>query len=333
MKQGTVLVIAAMFALSFVLMLPAQQNQNNFGTGVTVSGAVTAGHIATFVNSQTIQDGGAAAGTTINPTNNCLPKRSNATTFVDSSLCDNGTIVTGTEPINLSAGSTGSPSLQNTASGVAGVNFLGNGTVDLISGAAVQLHASTSFVTVTPPFCDAATGTGCFTFAANLISVTGAGNAILHSTNNTKAVGTSDFTSANSAALQAITGLSFPLGSTAQVFTFHCALKYSQATPSAGDQFGVGVITTAPTNVSAGAEVWQNTTQGTSIPGTLDGLATTTPTAVVTFTPAVTSIMRATMDGTIETAGGGAATFNVYVLNGTAANVMVVKRGSECTIN
>jgi len=36
-------------------------------------------------------------GTTINPTNNVLPKRSNSTTFADSSLTDNGTTVTGTE--------------------------------------------------------------------------------------------------------------------------------------------------------------------------------------------------------------------------------------------
>jgi hypothetical protein len=40
-----------------------------------------------------------ASGTTINPTNNVLPKRSNATTFVDSALTDDGTNVTSTEPI------------------------------------------------------------------------------------------------------------------------------------------------------------------------------------------------------------------------------------------
>jgi hypothetical protein len=64
----------------------------------------------------------------------------------------------------------------------------------------------------------------------------------------------------------------------------------------------------------------------------LYGLVTTTPTAVVTFQPAVTTVLGATLDGTLETAGGGAATFNVYVLNGTAANVIVIKRGSYCTL-
>jgi hypothetical protein len=209
-----------------------------------------------------------------------------------------------------------------------------SGSIDATLGASINgtevLFMNASTFDPAMPVCDYATFTGCLTFAANLISATGSGSPIIHSTNNTKAVGTSDFTSANSAALQAITGLSFPLGSTAQVFTFHCALMYSQATNVAGDQFGVGVITTAPTNVNASGSVYTNVTalQG----GVLNGLATTTPTAVVTFQPAVTSILRAELDGTIETAGGGAATFNVYVLNGTAADVIVVKRGSYCTI-
>lgn len=143
---------------------------------------------------------------------------------------------------------------------------------------------------------------------------------------------TADFTDANSAALQAITGLTYAIGSTAQKLSFHCSLMYSQATASAGDQFGVGVITTAPTNVSAYGTAWQNTTAGTDVYGVLTGLTTVTPTSVVTFTPAVTTVLGANLDGTVETAGGGAATFNIYVLNGTAANVIVVKRGSYCEL-
>jgi hypothetical protein len=204
-------------------------------------------------------------------------------------------------------------------------------TAPAVAGTPTNPVVSSNVIGV-PGVCDSATGTGCLTFAANLVSATGSGNPLVHSTNNTKAVGTSDFTSANASGLQAITGLSFPLGSTAQVFTFHCALMYSQATNVAGDQFGVAVITTAPTNVAASGEVWQNTTAGTSIPGVLATLSTTTPTAVVTFQPAVTGILRGTLDGTIETAGSGAATFNVYVTNGVAADVIVVKRGSYCTV-
>jgi hypothetical protein len=200
-------------------------------------------------------------------------------------------------------------------------------------GGTNALQWDTTHEYMNQPACSSS-GNSCLTFATALISATGSENPIIHSTNNSKAVGTSDFTSANSAALQAITGLSFPLGSTAQVFTFHCVLMYSQATNVAGDQFGVGVITTAPTNVNASGAVYTNTGAASPVStGVLNGLTTTTPTAVVTFQPAVTSVLRAELDGTIETAGGGAATFNPYVLNGTAADVIVVKRGSQCTIN
>lgn len=142
-----------------------------------------------------------------------------------------------------------------------------------------------------------------------------------------------DFTDANSAALQAITGLSYNLGTTAATWSFHCSLMYSQATNVAGDQFGIGVITTAPTNVSATGRAWTNT--GAAAPvsaGVLTGLASTTPTAIVTFQPAVTTVLGAELDGTVETAGGGTSTLNMYVLNGTAADVIVVKRGSYCAI-
>ena len=94
----------------------------------------------------------------------------------------------------------------------------------------------------------------------------------------------------------------------------------------------MGVLTTAPANLSATGLALTNT--GAAAPqttGVLTGLATTTPTAVVTFTPAVTTVLRAELDGTVE-AGAGSSTFNIYVLNGTAANVIVVKRGSYCTV-
>lgn len=152
----------------------------------------------------------------------------------------------------------------------------------------------------------------------------------LFSSGNKKFV-TTDFTDANSAALQAITGLSFALPASTQ-FSFHCSLMYSQATNVAGDQFGVGVITTAPANANIFGQAYTNT--GAAAPesvGVLNALTTTTPTAVVTFQPAVTGVLGASLDGTIET-GAGASTFNLYVLNGTAADVIVVKRGSYCAL-
>jgi hypothetical protein len=142
---------------------------------------------------------------------------------------------------------------------------------------------------------------------------------------------TTDFTSANSAALQAITGLTIALPAQANTYSFHCAVQYSQATPSAGDQFGIAVLTTAPTNAMVSAIVDQlGGAAGTVSPGTLAGLTTTTPTAFVTFTPANNAIHAGFIDGTVEIPGSGASTFQLYVLNGTAANVIVVKRGSYC---
>lgn len=51
-------------------------------------------------------------GTTINATNNVLPKRSNATTFVDSALSDDGTNVTSTMPILVPNGTAAAPTLR-----------------------------------------------------------------------------------------------------------------------------------------------------------------------------------------------------------------------------
>lgn len=143
---------------------------------------------------------------------------------------------------------------------------------------------------------------------------------------------TADFTDANSAALQVITGLSFAIPSTyVGNLSFHCGLAFSQATPVAGDQFGVALLTTAPTRLDAVALVATNVT--TTQFGPLTNLATTTPTAIVTFTAVPTTVLPAFIDGTVQVAGGGAATLQFYVLNGTAANVIVVRAGSFCTVN
>lgn len=173
-------------------------------------------------------------------------------------------------------------------------------------------------------------------FAAGVVSVdtTATGNAAGLLRTGNKVFVTTDFTDANSAALQAITGLTYALGTAVQNFSFHCSLMYSQATAAAGDQFGVGVITTAPTNVNVAGLAYTSTgAASVAATGTLNALASTTPTAVVTFQPAVNAtVYNATLDGTVETAGTTASTFNIYVLNGTAANVIVIKRGSYCSL-
>jgi hypothetical protein len=149
-----------------------------------------------------------------------------------------------------------------------------------------------------------------------------------------KAFVTTDFTDANASGLQAITGLTFNLSTVAQSFVFHCSLRYSQATASASDQFGVGVITTAPISVNVFSSTYTNVGAASPVTtGVLSLLNTSTPTSVVTFTPgASATIFGAYLDGTVETTGGGTSTFNIYVTNGTAANVIIIKRGSYCEV-
>lgn len=65
------------------------------------------GDIGGRSNRNALSISGSGGGTTINPTNNVIPKRQNATTFIDSALTDNGANVTSTEPIfNTISGST-----------------------------------------------------------------------------------------------------------------------------------------------------------------------------------------------------------------------------------
>lgn len=143
----------------------------------------------------------------------------------------------------------------------------------------------------------------------------------------------SDFTSANASGLQAITGLSCLIatgvGGVALNSTFQCNIMYSQATNVASDQFGVG-YTGSVTNFNAWGNVATNTGAATPFTsGTATAIASNTPTAVVTFQPGNTGLNIAQITGTIEPTGG-AGTFQLYVTNGTAADVIVVKRDSYC---
>lgn len=69
--------------------------------------------------------GGGAGGTAINATNNTLPKRSNATTFVDSALSDNATNVISTDAILVPNGSAASPAYATTGDANTGMYFDG----------------------------------------------------------------------------------------------------------------------------------------------------------------------------------------------------------------
>jgi hypothetical protein len=145
---------------------------------------------------------------------------------------------------------------------------------------------------------------------------------------------TTDFTDSTSTTLQLITGLSTTMPvSQAVVVTFHCHLLFDQATAAVADSFGVGVTGTAPTNFSAGGISFSGTA-GVATVGTLIALASTTPTAVVTFTPsAITTVWNAELDGTIEQPSNATpGVFGVYVATTTGADNLIVKRGSACQV-
>lgn len=152
-------------------------------------------------------------------------------------------------------------------------------------------------------------------------------------TNAQKAQLTAAFTDASTTGLQAITGLSFAFNSTFTTpVSFHCALGYSEATAAAGVGFGVGVLTTAPTRLDA-VHTTVYSAAGAQVAGPITNLTTTTPTAFSTVTPDSTVVYPAYIDGTVQLAGGGAATLQFYVQQGTAGDLVVVAAGSYCTIN
>jgi hypothetical protein len=143
----------------------------------------------------------------------------------------------------------------------------------------------------------------------------------------------SDFTDSTSTTLGLITGLSTTMPvSQAVVVSFHCALLFDQATAVVSDSFGVGVTGTAPTSLNASGTAF--TAAAVEATGTLVGLATTTPTAVVTFTPSViTTVWKAELDGTIEQPSNATpGVFGVYASTTTGTDNLIVKRGSYCSV-
>ena len=156
-------------------------------------------------------------------------------------------------------------------------------------------------------------------------------NTLLSAPGNSVAVG-SDFTTANSAAFQAIAGLTFNLPATAYKWKYRCAMAYSQANGTAAVSFGMQAAA-APTNVFGVGE--QQITAGppsTSTRGVLATLSNTAATTIVSGTPGATGTNYVvTLEGTFENpAATNAMNFVVQTANGSDA--VTVKRGSECQI-
>lgn len=141
---------------------------------------------------------------------------------------------------------------------------------------------------------------------------------------------TTDFTAAANTALQAITGLTVTMpASKALNVPFECDLMYSQATAAVPMQFGIKSVTTAPTQINAMA--WVSTSATAATYGNLQGLATTTATPIVTFTPsAITTIWNARLSGVIEQPSGSASAIQIMGQTSNSGDLFTIKRGSWC---
>lgn len=144
---------------------------------------------------------------------------------------------------------------------------------------------------------------------------------------------TTNFTTAANTNFQLITGLAwtFPV-STALTIPFRCSLVYSQATAAVSDSLGIQDVTVAPTNgmFTGSAE----TALGTTAYGDLVAHASTTATAVVTFTPSATATtFNAYIDGLIEQpSNGSSSAFQIQIKTTASADAITIYRGSYCKV-
>lgn len=121
--------------------------------------------------------------------------------------------------------------------------------------------------------------------------------------------------------------LALPANPSAQAYYLDCDVWYSQAT-NVADTYGVTIVP-APTSAQMGG--WAMTNATTIAAGTPGTITSTTATSVVTFTPAVTTVLDAHLAGLIEVPAAGQDTIvSLLVSQATAANVVVTKRGSIC---
>jgi len=173
-KEAAILCMFLVLAAGLITFLPAQQNQNNFGGGVSVSGAVTAGHVATFVNGSTIQDGGATGSGTVTNTGGSLTSNSVVLgAGTNDTKVSTGITTNGASELDLG--------LNGTASGVLGFNGSTSGkatlTAPAVAGTTTNPIASTNAISVPAgaangPALLVGTGSGLYQRASNVLDFT-----------------------------------------------------------------------------------------------------------------------------------------------------------------
>lgn len=139
-----------------------------------------------------------------------------------------------------------------------------------------------------------------------------------------------DFTDGNGVTTaQNIPALQFNIPSVAATtFQLSCEIGYSQAT-NVADTLAVQ-FSVAPAAENIGGIAATNATAYGS--GTPNATADTASHTVVAFTPAVTSVLYAHIGGSFELAANTPTTLNIQVAQSTAADVIVIKRDSVCSV-
>lgn len=303
----------------------------------TVSGA-TSGGIPCFTGSTTMASS-AAIGAGI-----LIAGGGAGACVAVSSITDNGSTISTTEPITGAANTTaafrfansantgfGSFSANNITVSIAGAARFnwGTNTTDELEGSNVAIFDWGS------GGCCGAADTGLSRKAADMVAV-GNGNqgsiAGFIKAAQTLEVVTSDFTcTTGCTTLATITGLSVALPSVSANWSFSCDLVVSQATAAATNQIGVQTATNAPTNLEASAIAY--TAAAVSTTGAIVGVASTSSQSVVTFTPgAAGTNMPIHLAGTVEGASASGTTLNIQVLTGSSSDAITIRRGSACWV-
>jgi hypothetical protein len=137
----------------------------------------------------------------------------------------------------------------------------------------------------------------------------------------------------SSSTLAAISGLSWTMpANAATVSSFSCHITYSQTTNAQADAFGIQDVSVAPTNLMAKGQAYISASAFTA--GNVTGLASTTATNIVAFTPsAPTTVWNADFDGTVEQpSNASSSVVQIMALTGNVSNALVIKRGSYCRV-
>lgn len=151
---------------------------------------------------------------------------------------------------------------------------------------------------------------------------------------------TTNFTTANNANFQIITGLNWKMMPNVAINArFDCYLTLSQATAAVSDSLGIQAINVAPTNIFGTGQA-EITIGAAALPdslkyGTLATLTTTTATAIVTFTPsAIATNYNAELHGMIENPSNTALNnIAIEVKTTTGADAITVLQGSYCSLS